>query len=1579
MTPSALFSRSGAARRSAGEDPRVRLVRDGAPGTDGNRSDDEDDLRPDREEVRTSLGAAPPSGPARVGLGSARSARDLGDGSRAPGPGDAAAPGAGASARARAVDAAAEGWREDLVELGGASTLSDVTLLGDAIIDLTAAHPSGIAQLYAGRTTRLSNLVREGDALVAARRSARTVSARTDELAQRYGVAPTYLAVGVATWTEDGEPEDAHPGVIAEDAPHPAAAAPEHPGSTSRGRTGSDAAADPAPSSAPSRTPYREPAPRRPRTVRAPVLLRPVRVSVRQGNESDFDIDLEPAIEVNPVVVRALRSRGIGVDVGAIARTSFTEHGFSPRAALHRIAALGEETLPDFSLAERIVIGPFVHPGQVLVEDLDAMHDELAGHVVVAALAGDEGARSALHVPLPPRVDADRAPQAERGVGDLDADQQRVIDAVASGAHLFVDAPPGSDVPGTVAAVLADATASGRRALYVPGTRRVGRALARTMDDLGLPDLVLDVTADARWRTTAAEQLRSGLTPVDPEIDDDAVHALRAQLLETRTRLAGYVNALHVRREPWGASAHAALQSLAALTAVRPGPRTAVRLPGDVLGRLVGETRDRARERVVRAGSLGAFELRPHDTPWYGARLSSSRAAHEALERVQRLAELSLPELRDQVTRAARETGLEPATTMREWAEQLRMLDGVRSALDVFTPQIFERSAADMVIATSTRAWRKEHGLEMRGRVRRRLRKQAKDLLRPGRPVEDLHGELVRVQAQREIWRRHCPAGGWPRLPHGMAEIERHARSVRADLDALDPVIGSGAGFDDLLDVPLGRLVEKMAELGVDGEALRLLPERTAVLAELTDLGLADLVADLAARRVPTAGLGAEFELAWWSSVLEEILRSDPALAGYDGPALVALAERFRDLDAQHVTSLVGPVRRAVARSVRALVREHREEAAQLVTELRSDHGGNLRQTIARHPRLAGAARPAWIVAPMLVPQLLPAGRTIDLLVLDGAQHLPVAQAVGAIARARQVVLVGDSRRGGGGLVGALAPLLPTLTLPTDRAEREESIADFLAEHGYGDVIRSVPAPPSGSSIRLDLVDGFGMPAPGADAVESVQTEVDHVVDLVIDHALSRPEESLAVVALNARHAGRVREAVIAAVTNSAALADFFDAARPEPFVVVDADGAAGLRRDAVILTLGFAKTPHGRVLHRFGPVSGPDGVAYMVDALDAVRRDLVVVSCIAPADLDRSRLKQPGPILLADLLERAESETPPADVEAAAAPDPLLVDLAERLWRLGLTVVPQYGRPDGERVPLAIGHPDLPGELLVAVLTDDAGYVGEPSLRRRDRHRVQRLTARGWSVHMAFSTAVFMDPQGEATTILAKVLDVVDARRRRAHPVQLASIPLPADIDAPDGAPGPDAEDHAGTGESDDVVDPLTARRTAGGAEASGAEHAAGAVDPHPGPRDGAADGGGPDDAAQVDAEPAAEAVAEHAAGRHADLGHAGSEPTGAEPGEGAPTGAELVDAGPTDARPTPSAPDPVRARGPRPAVLPGLPLAAYGDDQLDELAVWIDEDGVERTDAELVAELRTELGLTRRGAQSDAVLGAVAARRRR
>lgn len=421
------------------------------------------------------------------------------------------------------------------------------------------------------------------------------------------------------------------------------------------------------------------------------------------------------------------------------------------------------------------------------------------------------------------------------------------------------------------------------------------------------------------------------------------------------------------------------------------------------------------------------------------------------------------------------------------------------------------------------------------------------------------------------------------------------------------------------------------------------------------------------------------------------------------------------------------------------------------------------------------------------------------------------------------------------------------------------------------------------------------MPAPGVAAVESSAAEVEAVVDLVVEHALTEPDRSLAVIALNALHATRIRQAVSRKVESSPGLAAFFGPDTPEPFVVTDPAGARGLSRARVVISVGYAKTPHGRVLHDFGVLSTAQGASAMADVLRAVRGDLTVVSSIRPSELDRSRLSAEGAQVLVDLLEVADggSGTGPGPWPTLeSAPDRLLVDLADRLYGMGLEVVPNVGIQGGMRIPLAIGHPEVPGRLLVAVLTDDEAYVSEPSQRVRDRVWPALLEAQGWKVRTELSMAVFIDPQHEAEEIVQVVLDAVD--EINGSGADVVEIPEDASLDLP---------------EVDPVLDARVAA-TDGIRERLDTLQSPGAVDPG---------------------------------------GSAGAEE---------PSGEGVVE------------------RGPRPAIARGLPLAAYGDDQLDELADWVRSDGVERDEDQVVEELREALGLTRRGAQSDAVLHNVSRR---
>ena len=247
-------------------------------------------------------------------------------------------------------------------------------------------------------------------------------------------------------------------------------------------------------------------------------------------------------------------------------------------------------------------------------------------------------------------------------------------------------------------------------------------------------------------------------------------------------------------------------------------------------------------------------------------------------------------------------------------------------------------------------------------------------------------------------------------------------------------------------------------------------------------------------------------------------------------------------------------------------------------------------------------------------------------------------------------------------------------------------------------------------------------------------------------------------------------------------------------------------------------------------------------------------------------------------------------------------------------------------RIPLAIGHPESPGRLLLAVLTDDEEYLAEPSQRVRDRARPRWLEAQGWAVYTALSMPLFIDPDKEASLVVDAVLDALEKLRATDdEPV----VEVPERI-ADDEAADEHVEERAEEASSD---------------EGDGAEVADEAED-------------GSEDGSEAPAAPRMPMLDDGLDEESKRRKKADEDTTG------------MLLAIKRKERAS------EENRGPRPAIAKGLPLAAYSDDQLDEMAAWVRSDGVERTDLETAEELREALGITRRGFQSDAVLGNVVRR---
>ena len=1264
------------------------------------------------------------------------------------------------------MGAAVRTWQRHLVDLGGRNTLLWYRDLPSGTLDLTTAHPGGMAMLLAGRPTRLSDLVREPTALEEARRRVRTIRAKTVELHEERGITTGYIAVGMATWRVSGA--------------------------------------------------------RRP--PQAPVLLRACVLKPTGAAQLDFDIDLGEEVEFNPVLEHYLRSeRGIELDPEALEELATFTKSFDPQPVYASLGRLCQR-IPDFLIAPRLVLGTFSHAKLPMVADLAAQVESLANHDVVAALAGDPGALQSLRE-IVPDFPPDPDPSREILVLDADSCQQAVIDAVRWGANLVVKGPPGTGKTQTIANLIACLASQGKATLFVAEKRAAIEAVVGRLDRLGLSDLVLDVDDGATNRAQLAQELGATLDRARDAREPETA-GIEATLIERRARLVKHCAALHDKRDPWGVSAFDAQVALAQLWARRTPPISRVRLTGDVLKAI---SRDRVSElsrSLTKAASLGAWTVGDSaQDPWYGARVTSPQEAAQALEIADRLGGDGMDVAAERLAAALREVGLPDAKTPADWGRALAVVEAVRETLEIFRVEVFDLALTDMVGATGSKDYRDANGLRIGFWSRMRLRRQARSLLRPGIPPEDLHSALQVAQEQRVAWAQLAGTGGRPRVPSEIDQAQETYGALAQDLAWLGARLTTTVGGGRLLEKPVVQLQDRLAALARRRDRLAVLPRVVALIDDLREAGMGELVDDLAARAVAPIDVGPELEFVWWTSLLDDISVHDSAYGAHDGDFLRRAGSEYIEADHAHLAGNVDRVRAAVGRHLGEVLDDHPHQEALVRAEAGKPRRQlPLRELFARAGGTLTAIRPCWAMSPLVVASILPAGRLFDLVIFDEASQIPPAQAVSAISRATQVVVVGDEHQlppagfftaaleqdgegdtaedsslaGSESILDVLSPMLPIRRLTWHYRSLDERLISFANARIYGADLVTFPGAGDQAVLRLEVVDGSAPVQPGLEAIESTRAEVDRVVQLVLEHARTRPSESLGVIALGAMHAARIEDGLRDALSDGAGLGvvDFFEPRRAERFFVKTLERVQGDERDAIILSIGYGKTPHGRVLYRFGSLNLDGGERRLNVAITRSRRRMTVVSSFTAADLDPARLKAPGALMLRDfllcaaqggVLPASAAQTNPDPLGAQAGDghslvprtplDPLVADLAFRLRAEGLVVHTGYGT-SAQRLDLAVEDPQRHGRVLVAVETDGLRYAAMSSSRDRDRLRVEQLRRLGWTHVRVWSTDLFRDPARDVARVIAAVR-AAPAAGPAEPPGNLAAEADPGDLGA--------------------------------------------------------------------------------------------------------------------------------------------------------------------------------------------------------
>ena len=1190
----------------------------------------------------------------------------------------------------RATNAAAptwEDWRAQLSQLGGTSPLLCFPDTRRTRIELSTTHPGGLAQFITGKRTLLSSLIRDELALRAAKVAAGAIAAKGMELSTARGIDAVHLGIGVIEWAHDGL------------------------------------------------------------SFRAPILLRPLAIR-RHGR--DFELKLKGDAVLNPGLAAALSEQfGIVLDAAAFVAMAHDQGTFKPNAIIDRLRGLTSH-LTGIRIAPRLVVSTFADVASGMVADAAEL-----SHPVLNALAGNSSSRRAVKEsfsPVEPAHPDRREPTTDTLLLDADAEQEYVIAQIAAGNSLVVKTLPGTGGTQTIVNALGTLVQQNKRVLVVSPRRATLRDVAQRFGDIGLGGVAVTPRTLRRDILRSISRAERAKQPQLAEVDDALVR-LRKVLLDYRGALS--------KPDPiLGVSVLDCVTELSRLALLPAPPSTTARLSRRAVESLVSDRR-RAAELMANAARLGEFKYGPGDSPWYGAEFATGDEAKRAHALARRLHEETLPRLLKRGQDLVDSTPLRPFRTVGELGIYLRLLTDLRDTLDKFLPSVFDRSVSELVAATAPR----KDSREMSSVNRRRLRRLAREYVRPGVNVGDLHAALTRIQQQRVLWQRFAKPGATPEVPVGIADVQVLYQQVAQDLQTLDGPLGFTGGSALLEQRAIDALQTLLADLAADSDVLENLQERARLVTDLRGLDLDPLITDLAMRHVPEQQVAAELELAWWKSALESLLAAERALLGADTAVLDRLEADFRLVDEAHSAGSSSLLAWQLAEDWKLGLADWPEETELLRKLLRTESFTAFDlQTTA--PHLSRTIAPIWLASPYEVNEIADT-MPFDTVILVDAGATTLAENVGAIRRAKQVVAFGDpvtqtptpfrigiseadeSEPGAAqydldelhadSALARLGGLLPTLALTRSYRAGGEDLAELVNRRFYGGRIESLPWAGSflgHGSISVDLIaDGHGMPDEETGAVESPDAEVRRVVELVLEHAATRPHESLMVLTASLKHAVRVEQGVLSALAGRSELTEFLTGESSEPFVVLPVEQAAAQSRDRVIFSIGFGRTPHGRVLSNFGALGEPGGERLLAVAMTRARRSMTIVSCFEAGDIEDGRM-QHGAVALAELLGEVSARQ--SHVPLPDDSDPMLVDLARRLEARGVRVAL------GHRGKLGLVASN--GGICLTIETDTV--LHGTSLRESLRLRPEMLRRLGWHYLRVHAFELFSDPDAVADRI---------------------------------------------------------------------------------------------------------------------------------------------------------------------------------------------------------------------------------------
>ena len=642
----------------------------------------------------------------------------------------------------------------------------------------------------------------------------------------------------------------------------------------------------------------------------------------------------------------------------------------------------------------------------------------------------------------------------------------------------------------------------------------------------------------------------------------------------------------------------------------------------------------------------------------------------------------------------------------------------------------------------------------------------------------------------RIVWERLADVGDLTALDAARSELAEKLPELKTSLATLiaelDLDLPRALGVAESTQVSLDELVERLRAWLADPEGLSTWIAFYSRAKLLADAGAASLVEGLLDGALDHRTLGPAFDRAYADVLRIALLGAWPELRAFDGEAHNNLIAQFQQLDRMRISLAQEQIVDAHA-SGRPAGAAGIGPLGVLNAEIARKRGHlPIRVLLERAGPAIQKLKPVFMMSPLSVAQFLkPGGLTFDMLVMDEASQIEPVDALGSIARADQLIVVGDEKQlpptaffkkltgeedpeeGDDGITIqakdaesilelCLAKGVPSRMLSWHYRSKHQSLIAVSNREFYENKLFIVPSPydaVAGMGLKFNLLKSAPYDRGGT---RTNPQEAKAVAEAVLQHAREHPEQSLGVATFSVAQRQTILKELELLRRSNPDVEEFFGAGSAEPFFVKNLENIQGDERDIIFISIGYGKTEQGYLAHAFGPLSGEGGERRLNVLISRAKLRCEVFCNFTGADIDLERTRARGVVALKLFLTFAETgHFGMGEVSGEDFDSEFEIEVCERLQALGYDVKRQIGA-SGFRVDLAVSDPDRPGRFVLGIECDGAQFHSSRSARDRDRLRQQVLEAHGWIIHRVWSADWYLRPQAE----LRKIEDAIAAAR---------------------------------------------------------------------------------------------------------------------------------------------------------------------------------------------------------------------------